>query len=484
LPLNRIFKLNRLYFLILLVSDFVIIALSILFAVMIRFGSVYSSSVPLTAMVGTWIFLAISEILAMMVENLYVIRTTVNNVMNVFRTIRVIVAVSILFIVVLFLSHFPTSVFICSRLAVLIIMILWLFMTLTSRLLIIPGIYTRLLRIFGLKKMTVVLFGPREICRKIRSTLLKSSVYRKLLDLKIHTEVLPEDPASRFARCIEVLEDHDANELTMVFEEGNFDDMAHFVLLTRRAGIPFSIYSRRIPELGYFDPWMSIGEYGALTFFSRQWTRVSDFLWRLSDILIAITGLLVFLPILAVAVPAIFLTSSGGVLFKQTRMGRGRKPFNFLKFRSMHVNASDRKSVHKEYFQRYVNGDSADESKKGEVFKTISSKAVTPVGRIIRRTSVDELPQILNVLRGEMSIVGPRPCIDYELEHYTSEWLQQRFSIKPGLTGIWQVYGRSRLGFKKSQFLDFVYVMSRTDGINIRLILKTFPVMFFSKGGL
>jgi lipopolysaccharide/colanic/teichoic acid biosynthesis glycosyltransferase len=85
---------------------------------------------------------------------------------------------------------------------------------------------------------------------------------------------------------------------------------------------------------------------------------------------------------------------------------------------------------------------------------------------------------------GEMSIVGPRPCIDYEMEHYTSEWLQQRFTIKPGLTGIWQIYGRSRLDFKKSQFLDFIYVLSRTDGTNIRLILKTFPVMFFGKGGV
>ncbi len=435
-------------------------------------------------MAGTWIFLAISGMLFMMVEDLYAVRTTLNKAMNIFRSIRMIITLSVFFIVVLFLTHFPTKTFICSRLAVFIMMILWLVMTIITRLLIVPRIFPWLLRILRFGKITLVIFGEETVCRKIRSILLKSPVYRSILDFRIHSGSMPEDPDERYRMCMKVLESENATELVMLFDEQDFNFIARFSLLTRRAGVPFSIYSRRILELGYFDPWITIDSYGALTFYSRERSGTSRALWRVSDILIAVTGLLFFLPVIAVTIPAITLSSPGGVLYRQTRIGYRKKPFSFFKFRSMRIDAEDRHSTHKKYFIKYVNGDAAIKSKNGEIFKTVSTKAVTPVGRIIRKTSVDELPQILNVLRGDMSIVGPRPCIDYELEYYTSEWLQQRFTVKPGLTGIWQVYGRSRLGFEKSQFLDFIYVLSRTDGINIRLILKTFPVILFGKGGL
>lgn len=435
-------------------------------------------------MAGTWIFLAISEVLLMMVDDLYVVRTTVNKAMNIFRTVRMILTVSVFFIVTLFVTHFPTDMFICSRLAVLFVVILWLIMTIIARLIIVPGIFPWLLKIFRFGKISIVLFGDSTICSRIKSTMLKSPVYRQVFDLKINSQVLPANPEERYSRCIEILASENSTGLIMVFDEEDFDYMARFSLLTSSAGVPFTIYSKRIPELGYFNTWITVGSYGALAFCSREWTGISRALWRVSDILAAVAGLLLFLPIIAVLVPAIALTSPGGILYKQTRIGHRKKPFSFFKFRSMRIDADDKQSIHKKYFMKYVNGDAASRSGNDEVFKTISSKAVTPVGKIIRKSSIDELPQIFNVLRGDMSIVGPRPCIDYELEYYNNDWLEQRFTIKPGLTGIWQVYGRSRLGFEKSQFLDFVYVLSRSDGINIRLILKTFPVMFFGKGGL
>lgn len=476
--------MDRFYFFILLISDFLILSLAILLAVQLRFGSIHTASAPFSAMAGTWIFLAIAEILFMMVEDLYAVRATLNKAMNIFRTIRMIITISVFFIFVLFLTHFPTEIFICSRLAVFIMLILWLVMTITARLLIIPRIFPWLLRIRRFGKISLVIFGTEAVCGKIRAIILKSPIFRSILDIRIHSNSMPGDPDERYTMCMEVLENENATELIMVFDEEDFNFIARFSLLTQRAGIPFSIYSRRILELGYFDPWISANDYGALTFYSRGWTKAARAIWRLSDILIAIVGLLLFLPVIAVTIPAIALSSPGGVLFRQTRIGYREKPFSFFKFRSMRVDAEDRQSIHKKYFLKYVNGDAAVKSENDEVFKAVSSKAVTPVGKIIRKTSVDEIPQILNVLRGDMSIVGPRPCIDYELEHYSNEWLHQRFTVKPGLTGIWQVYGRSRLSFEKSQFLDFIYVLSRTDGINIRLILKTFPVIFFGKGAL
>ncbi len=484
MPFKLGFRLNRLYFLILLISDFIVIAISILLAVLIRFGSLNTSAAQFTAMIGTWIFFALTELLFMMVENLYTVRTTVNRIMNIFRTTRLIIISSMLYIVVLFLFHFPSHIFLSSRISVLLFIGFWLLFSIFMRITVIPYIFPPLLRIFRFGTISIVLFGPEDVTVKIRSLLLKSPVFRKILKLRIHRSSLPDNPAERLAACMEIMKEDDSMEFIMVFEDEDFDSIAEFCLHTRNTGIPFSIYSKKIPELGYFDPWISLGKYGALTFFAGEWSKTAERIWRLTDILLSIAGLILLTPVIITISMTIALTSPGGVLFKQKRIGKNRKPFIFLKFRSMLVDAENREELHREYFRRYVNGNAAKKTKDGEVFKKVSSHSVTTFGRIIRKTSLDELPQIFNVLRGDMSIVGPRPCISYELEHYNSDWLQKRFTVKPGLTGIWQVYARSRLAFEKSQFLDFVYVISRSDGMNIRLILKTLPVMFFSKGGI
>lgn len=482
--LRRSYQLNRLYFLTTLFFDLFITAVSVLAAVRIRFGAFPTPEVPLSALVGTWVFLNLFQVIAMMVENLYVVRTTVNRSMNIFRNIRMIFAISVLYIVHLFLAHFPSGSFICSRLTVLYIMLFWTVLTVLFRLLIIPNVFRLLGRLVGLGRIHVIIFGEGRISNGIRNTILKSPAYSGALDVELHDDPLPPDPDERFRKCMEIMEEKGASELMMVFDHEGFDEIARFSLLTRRAGVPFVIFSPRIIELGYFDPWLTVGRYGAMSFCSREWTAGSRCLWRIVDVLSALLGAILFLPVILLTVPAIALTSKGGILYRQTRIGYRREPFTFLKFRSMRVDVEEKQAEHRKYFKQYVDGSAATDSKNGGVFKSISTRAVTPVGRIIRKTSIDELPQIINVLRGEMSIVGPRPCIGYELEHYDREWLQQRFTVKPGLTGIWQVYGRSRLSFEKSQFLDFVYVISRTDGLNLRLILMTFPVMAFGKGGL
>ncbi|OPL19455.1 MAG: hypothetical protein AVO35_10580 [Candidatus Aegiribacteria sp. MLS_C] len=484
MPLRRSHQINRLYFLTLLFYDFAIIAASILIAVRMRFGQFVSPEVPLTAMVGTWVFLNFFQMLAMMVENLYVVRTTVNRSMNIFRTVRMIFAITVLYILYLFLAHFPSDSYICSRLTIIYVMFFWISLTAVSRLLLVPRTFSLIARLLGMNRVPIIIFGDERISQSIRNSMMRSTAYAKLLDLSICSDRLPDDPDGKFQACMDIMEKRRAREIMMVFGNEDFDDIARFSMLTRRAGVPFVIFSTRILELGYFDPWLTTGNYGAMTFCSRGWTANFRRLWRLVDLAASITGIVLFLPVILLTVPAIALTSRGGVLFRQTRIGRDRKPFTFYKFRSMRTDAEDRHTDHRKYFREYVSGSAASDTGNGKVFKSVNPRALTPVGRIIRKTSLDELPQMLNVLKGEMSIVGPRPCIDYELEHYDREWLQQRFTVKPGLTGIWQVYGRSRLSFEKSQFLDFVYVISRTDGLNLRLILMTFPMMLFGKGGL
>ena len=485
MPLKRGFFLNRLYFITLMMVDFIVLAVSILMAVLLRFGTLNTPAVPLSAMAWTWVFFAILQMLFSMVENLYAIRTTVNRTMNTFRTIRLILISASAYIIIQFLTHFPVSVFVSSRIAILIFLLSWTALSLLFRIILVPWLFTSILRLVRFSGIRTLIFGPTATGLRIMRAMYNSPVYRQMLRLRIHrSNELADDPDERFQQVRGIMEETGTTEFVMIFGDEDFSFIARFSMLARRAGIPFSIFSWRIPELGYFDPWLSFKNFGALTFFSKEWSRTAGTVWRTTDILLASLGLIVFSPLMLIIALMVKLTSPGRVLFAQNRIGLDRKPFVFYKFRSMVDDVGEKQKLHEDYFRKYVNGAAAEGEGLEKVFKQVSTTSITPVGRFIRKTSLDELPQILSVLKGTMSIVGPRPCIDYELKYYDKEWLRKRFSVKPGLTGIWQVYARSRLDFEKAQFLDFVYVLSRSDGVNIRLILKTFPVMLFGRGGI
>ena len=171
-------------------------------------------------------------------------------------------------------------------------------------------------------------------------------------------------------------------------------------------------------------------------------------------------------PVLAVVALLIAVDSRGPVLFRQSRLGQGLEPFTVLKFRTMQASASDR--AHREYIARLAAGEDDGDGLK----KLTVDPRVTRIGRLLRRLSIDELPQLLNVVRGDMSLVGPRPAIEYELEHYDPKHYE-RFSVKPGITGLWQVSGRNRLGFLEMLDLDVEY--ARTAGIvlDLKILAKT-----------
>jgi exopolysaccharide biosynthesis polyprenyl glycosylphosphotransferase len=198
---------------------------------------------------------------------------------------------------------------------------------------------------------------------------------------------------------------------------------------------------------------------------------------RLIDIAGSISGIIVLSPVLFVLVLLIKFTSSGPILFKQTRIGKNGKPFTFYKFRSMYVmdgEDEERRTMMLDFMKNKV-------ALAGDT-KVINNKRVTWIGKFIRRTSVDELPQLLNVIKGDMSLVGPRPCLPYEYNNY-EEWHKRRVEVLPGCTGVWQVSGRSKVSFDDSIMLDLYYVNNLSLSLDIKILLKTIPVMFFSKGG-
>ncbi len=184
---------------------------------------------------------------------------------------------------------------------------------------------------------------------------------------------------------------------------------------------------------------------------------------------------------LAIAI-AIKLTSKGPILFRQERIGQYGVCFTFLKFRSMYF-LNDSK-IHQEYVRRFISG--KDECKQadgnGGVYKLKADPRITPVGRFLRRTSLDEFPQFFNVLRGEMSLVGPRPPIPYETEAYDIWHRRRFFEAKPGITGLWQVQGRSKVTFDDMVRLDIRYSRNWSLGLDLKIILETPRAVFFGGG--
>jgi lipopolysaccharide/colanic/teichoic acid biosynthesis glycosyltransferase len=195
---------------------------------------------------------------------------------------------------------------------------------------------------------------------------------------------------------------------------------------------------------------------------------------RLIDIMGSLSLLAILSPVFLVIAAAIKLTSRGPVLFQQRRIGEHGTPFTFLKFRSMHTNNDS--SQHKEYVRQLIAGQAQKKSADGNgggVFKLTNDPRITPVGRILRRSSLDELPQLLNVLSGEMSLVGPRPPVPYEVEAYATWHRRRLMEAKPGITGLWQVYGRSRVEFDDMVRLDLRYARDCSPLLDLKILLQT-----------
>jgi len=201
---------------------------------------------------------------------------------------------------------------------------------------------------------------------------------------------------------------------------------------------------------------------------------------RLIDMVLALVAILTLSPFLLLIAAAIKLSSPGPVFFKQTRIGLGGAPFDFFKFRSMHI--SNDESKHKQFVQDFIQKGKQGGDQNIQVFKITDDPRIFKFGKFIRKTSLDEFPQLFNVLKGDMSLVGPRPCLPYEWECY-DEWHKNRLNILPGCTGLWQALGRSSVTFEEMVILDLYYISNMSLWLDLKIVLQTIPVIFFGKGG-
>ena len=267
----------------------------------------------------------------------------------------------------------------------------------------------------------------------------------------------------------ELLREHDIQRIVIAPAATDSEAVLNLIREAKMVGAKVSLMPRFSEVLGSSVAFDELHGIILLAVRQLQLSRSSLVLKRLFDITLAGIGLLVMAPVSAVVAAAIKLTSRGPVLFRQERIGRNGKPFEILKFRTM---------VHEAERLR----DGLDEHNEAEgLFKIHHDPRVTRVGRILRRTSLDELPQLLNVLRGDMSLVGPRPLVA-EDDRQVEGWYRQRLNIAPGMTGHWQVLGSARIPLEEMVAIDYLYVVNWSIWLDLKYLLRTVPFVLRLRG--
>jgi len=200
---------------------------------------------------------------------------------------------------------------------------------------------------------------------------------------------------------------------------------------------------------------------------------------RFLDLVIAGLALLALAPLMAVITVVVACTSRGPALFRQERLGRYGQPFVMYKFRTMYAGSDDR--LHRDYVRRLLQEPGSSACGPEGLYKLVNDPRITPVGRWLRKSSFDELPQLINVLRGKMSVVGPRPVLPWEAALFAPHH-SKRFEVRPGITGLWQTSGRNRLTMTQALDLDVRYVEQRSLRGDLAILLRTIPVVLGREG--
>ena len=272
-----------------------------------------------------------------------------------------------------------------------------------------------------------------------------------------------------------IIKQYKVDEILVVMDNVSYDRLLEVVDICKELEVNvrltselFDIVTKKVSTERYAD-------FPVVDVSSRINKRLNLIFKRGFDILASIIGLILLSPIFLTIAVLVKLSSHGPIFFYQERIGRDGKAFKFYKFRSMYVNNGE-DTERKKMMLNFIKDDS------GNGKKVIDENRITEIGRIIRKTSLDELPQLFNVIKGDMSLVGPRPCLPYEFENY-AKWQKRRVNVLPGCTGVWQVTGRSSVSFKDSIVLDLYYINNMSPWLDLQILFKTIPVMLFARGG-
>ena len=284
---------------------------------------------------------------------------------------------------------------------------------------------------------------------------------------------ISDDEAINHYILDKIIKEEIIDEILISVDNKNHDDLMHIIDLCCKYGINIKLSSDLfgiIPQKVQAEMYYDIPVIDITPALNRiQYLKLK----RIVDVLLSIIGIILLTPVFLFIMISIKVSSKGPIFYKQKRVGLNGRLFDFYKFRSMYFEIGEDKKRENMMI---------DFMKNNQTHKIIDTSRVTSVGKFIRKTSLDELPQLFNVIKGNMSIVGPRPCLPYEYANY-ADWQKRRVKVLPGCTGVWQVSGRSSVSFIDSIILDLFYIKNMSPLYDIILILKTIPVIFFAKGG-
>ena len=279
-----------------------------------------------------------------------------------------------------------------------------------------------------------------------------------------------------FSEIESLIKKYNVDELIIAIDSGTHDEFLDILDACKKLDVSVRITSEMFDIVGEKISTEKYADIPVVDVSSHYNNALTLGVKRAFDIAISIFALIILSPVMIAIIIAIKLSSSGPVLFKQSRIGKGGKEFEFFKFRSMKVLTGSEDEDRMKQMLEFMKNDSADSGTK-----IINENRITWIGGFIRKTSLDELPQLLNVLKGEMSLVGPRPCLPYEYENY-DEWQKRRVEVIPGCTGVWQVWGRSSVSFKESVVLDLYYINNMSPWFDFQIMLQTLPAILTGRG--
>ncbi len=282
---------------------------------------------------------------------------------------------------------------------------------------------------------------------------------------------------ANFNNISDVVKHNKIDELLIVNEDDDYDRLLGLIRRCQSTNTQVKITSdlfKIIPQKIFTEKYANIPIIDVTPQYTKKWQLKFK---RFIDLALSAAGVILLSPLFILISLLIKASSKGPIIFKQKRIGLNGSSFKFYKFRTMYVEAEKNAERQKQMLKFMKSKDIKNENTKVKVDGDITS-----IGRLLRKTSLDELPQLFNVIKGDMSLIGPRPCLPYEYENYDN-WQKRRLSVMPGCTGVWQVWGRSAVSFNDSIVLDLYYVNNMSPWLDLQLLIKTVPVIIFGRGG-
>jgi exopolysaccharide biosynthesis polyprenyl glycosylphosphotransferase len=474
---------------LLVVADFAIIYLALLLAQWFRFGSGLFGVTSVLSTGNAIFLLAISAswLAALAAYGLYQERNFFPVLEQLFRVLKAVVVGTIVLLVMVFLlkanARLQSRLFIgFGFLASLGFLFVW-------RGLLFSKLICRLLGQWGIGRKALIVGAGERGCHLAQYIAERPSLGLDVVGFIDDKMALKDTKVSDLAvlgttsDIAEVVQKFDVGEIFL-----GIPSLSHAELLTlidkcKATQLPVTLTSELLDVVSQHSPLGKIDGIPAITIQPNRFSEVGQIVKRCIDLAFSGLVLLLTAPMLVLAGVLIKLSSPGPVFFKQTRLGRGGRPFTMYKLRTMVRDQDD--DIHRQYLKDFISTNTTiGKNEKGEnQFKMGNDPRVTKVGKFLRRLSLDELPQLINVIRGEMSLVGPRPPISYEVELY-KDWHTKRLQVKPGITGLWQVAARSAVGFDDMVMLDLYYIEHWSLLFDFQLLLKTIPAVFSGKGAL